>query len=187
MNFEFVSEHREYLKRELESRRYRRPLYSQRAFARDLEISPSSLTDYFKGRIRLSPGRVLQLSKKIGLTVEQRQHWVDLINMKYAKSQELQKVSELRVSSRIQSQQHSISVDQFKVIADWYHLAYLQLIMMNTEKYSNLHAGATALGVSVRTLRIAIKRLESLKLLWKESTGFYATPSTIKLGDSIPS
>ena len=187
MSLQFVSEHREYLKREFDARMKRRPLYSQRAFARDIGLSSSALNDYIKGRIRLSSGRVAQIGKTIGLSAEQRQHWVDLLDMKYAKAVEIKKVSELRVTSRIQSQNHSISVDQFKVISEWFHLAFIELIQMDAEKYSVLKDSSQALGITVRTLKVAVKRLEDLRLVKKNESDIYVVNPLTKLGDSIPS
>ncbi|MBC7741523.1 MAG: TIGR02147 family protein [Bdellovibrionaceae bacterium] len=187
MSLQFFSEHREYLKREYEARLSRRPLYSQRAFARDIGLSSSALNDYFNGRIRLSSGRVAQVSKSIGLTTEQRQHWIDLLEMKYAKAPEIKKISELRVKSRMQSQSHSISLDQFKVISDWYHLAYVELIQMDAEKYSDLKVSAAALGLPLKSLKLGVKRLEDLTLLKKDANGFYTVNPSTTLGDNIPS
>ena len=187
MTFQYVSEHREYLQREYLARARRRPLYSQRAFARDIGLSPSALTDYFKGRIRLSSGRIALVGKTIGLTSEQRQHWVDLLDMKYSKTTEVKKLSELRVKARIQSQSHSISVDQFKVISEWFHMAYLELIQLNAAKYSDIKAAALALDIPVRALRVAVKRLEAVKLLAKDESGNFVVKAWTVLGDSIPS
>lgn len=187
MSFQYVSEHREYLKREFETRSRRRPLYSQRAFARDIGLSPSALTDYFKGRIRLSAARIGQVSKSIGLTAEQKQHWVDLIEMKYAKIPEIKMVSQLRVKARMESQSHAITVDQFKVVSEWFHLAYVELLQMDGTKYSDLNIAAGALGIPVRSLRVAVARLESIGLLQKSDEGIYTVNPSTRLGDSIPS
>lgn len=48
------------------------------ALWRDLDLSPSTLTDFLKGRLALSSGRISQISKKMGLTEEEKQHWIDL-------------------------------------------------------------------------------------------------------------
>ncbi len=187
MSFQFETDHRDYLRKEFRRRADRRPLYSQRAFARDLGLSASSLGDYFKDRMRLSPGRVVQISKILGLTLEQRQHWLDLLDEKFAKNDESRKMAQLRVKSRLQAQSHSLSVDQFKVISEWFHMAYLELVDMNPAKYSNLSVAATALGLPVKTLRIAIKRLEHVGFLKKDKAGHYVVDSSTRIGDEMPS
>jgi uncharacterized protein (TIGR02147 family) len=187
MSFQYVTEHREYLRKELNQRIQRRPLYSQRAFARDLGLSASSLGDYLKGTMRLSAGRICQISKTIGLTAEQRQHWIDLLDEKFAKSQETRQLAQLRVKARLQAQTHSISVDQFKVISEWFHLAYLELIDMDTQKYSDPKTAAASLGVPVKSLKIAIKRLSDVGFLKKDENGFFQVDPSTRLGDSVPS
>lgn len=184
MAFLFVDEHREYLMREFATRKLRRPLYSQRAFARDLGLSPSSLTDYLKGRMRFSVNRVGQLGKSIRLTAEQRQHWNDLIEAKFAKSQDQKKVSLLRAQSRIQSQKQSLSPDEFSAVSEWFYMAFLELVDMNSEKYSDLKNSAKALGVPLRTLRIAVKRMLRLNLLKLEpQTGLLRVDPSTRVGD----
>lgn len=187
MAFQFVTDHRDYLKKELQARTQRRPLYSQRAFARDIGLSPSSVSDYFKGRMRLSTGRISQISKSINLTAEQKQHWIDLVESKFSKSPELKKVSQLRVKARIQAQSHSISVDHFKVISEWFHLAFLELIDMDAKKYSDMKVAAAALGIPLKTLKVGVKRLQEMEFLKLSAEGFYSVDASTQLGDLIPS
>jgi uncharacterized protein (TIGR02147 family) len=187
MSFQFVTDHRDYLKQALRHRVERRPLYSQRAFARDLGLSPSSLGDYLKGNMRLSPARVMQVSKKIGLTAEQTQHWIDLLEEKFSKTVEKKNIAQLRVKSRLQAQNHSLSVDQFKVISEWFHFAFLELIDMNRKKYSDTKTAAAALGLPVKTLKVAIKRLLDLGFLSVDDDGYFSVDPSTRLGDSIPS
>jgi uncharacterized protein (TIGR02147 family) len=183
----FVTDHRDYLKRELNARIQRRPLYSQRAFARDLGLSSSSLTDYLKGRMRLSSGRISQLSKSLAMTAEQRQHWLDLLDCQFSKCSETKTLAERRVRSRLQAQSYSLSLDQFKVISDWYHFAYLELIEMDAEKYSNLKTAAKALALPLKTLSTTVKRLKHLGLLRELEGGVFQVDSSTQLGDQAPS
>lgn len=187
MSFQYVNEHREYLRKELNQRVQRRPLYSQRAFARDLGLSASSLGDYLKGTMRLSAGRICQISKTIGLTAEQRQHWIDLLDEKFARSEETRQLAHLRVKARLQAQTHSISVDEFKVISEWFHLAYLELIEMDTAKYSDAKVAAASLGIPMKSLKVAIKRLSDAGFLKKDENGFFQVDPSTRLGDSVPS
>lgn len=183
----YVKDHRDYLRREFEARANRRPLYSQRAFARDINLSPSTLSDYFKGNLGLSAARAHQISKFIGLNPEQQKHWIDLINIQFSKSGKIRQESELRVKCRLQSQLHRISLDQFKVISDWYHLAYLELLQLNSQKYSNLNFACKALNVPLKTLQMGVGRLESLGLIEKNQEGIFSARPNNYLGDTIPS
>lgn len=187
MAYLFVQDHRDYLKREFTARAQRRPLYSQRAFARDIGLSPSSLTDFLKGRMRLSVGRISQVSDTLKLNAEQKQHWVDLMEARFSRSPELKKLSQVRARGRIQAQSHSMTLDNFKILSEWFHLAYLELIEMNASKYSDVKVAAAALGIPVRTLRIGVKRLESAGFLRKTAKGIFNVDPSTQLGDGNPS
>lgn len=187
MSFQFVDDHRDYLKREFQARSQRRPLYSQRAFARDMGLSPSTLTDYFKDRMRLSPARISQVGDFLKLSSEQKQHWVDLVEVKFSRRPEVKNLSLVRVRGRLQAQRHSISLDHFKVISEWFHLAYLELVDMDAVKYSNVKTAATALGLPVKTLRVAVKRLEKTGFIRKNTDGVFSVDPTTQLGDGAPS
>lgn len=184
---QYVQDHRDYLRQEYAMRLQRRPLYSQRAFARDLGVSSSTLTDYLKGRLRFSSGRVLQLGKIIGLSPEQKKHWIDLLETTFAKSSEVRQISSLRVQARLQAQHHSLSMDEFKVISEWFHFAYLELIEMDSLKYSDPKTAASALGIPLKSLKVAIKRLLALQLLKKKDDKTYQVEPSTQVGDQAPS
>lgn len=183
----YVNDHRDYLKHEFAARIRRRPLYSQRAFARDLGLSSSTLTDYLKGRMRLSSGRVVQLGKSLGLSAEQKQHWIDLLESRFAKNGTDRNLSELRVKARLQAQNHSISLDEFKVISDWYHFGYLELLTLDNKKYSDVKKAASALGIPLKTMEQAVKRLKTLQFIRVDDKGIFQVDPSTQVGDQIPS
>ena len=83
MNFHvYPRDPRQYLKAELELRQQRRPQYSLRAFARDLNMSPSTLSDFFHGKLGLSKDRVRHIGTKLNLTDMQQSHFNDLLEVR---------------------------------------------------------------------------------------------------------
>jgi uncharacterized protein (TIGR02147 family) len=146
----YPQDSRHYLKFEFEARKKRRPHYSLRAFARDLELSPSALSEYLSGKLSFSEERVLQVSKKIQLKPIQTEHWIDLIKMESASSQADREVAAVKVKARATQEKGSIALDLFQVISDWYHYALLELIDID-EKYQDPKAAAKALGIDVKT------------------------------------
>lgn len=182
----FVSDYRDYLLRELSARMERRPHYSKRAFARDLALSPSTITGFLKGEIRFSPARAKSIGKQIKLNLEQIEHWQDLMDQQFCRDGGKKVLAELKVKSRLQAQSHSISIDRFKYISEWHHAAFLELIQMDAKKFSNVNTAAKSLGVSPKTLNLAIKRLTLLGLLTK-SGDILEVVKNIQVGDQIPS
>lgn len=187
MSFQFVEDHRGYIQRELQFRMQRRPLYSQRALARDLELSPSTLTDFLKGRLALSSGRIAQISKKIGLTDEQCKHWVDLTTYKFSRNTIKKKESQVKIQSRIATEKNAISLEEFKVISQWSHFAFLELIEMNSKKYSSLKTTAQALSLPLSEIKETVNRLLSLKLLKVDENGNYRADQSTHVGNGAPS
>lgn len=179
--------HTDYLANELAGRMTRRKSYSQRAFARDLGLSVSTLNEYLRGQLKLSDVRINTLSKMIGLNTEQKNHWIDLIKVETAKDVALKKEAQLRVDSRLSAQTHSISLDQFKLVSSWYHFAYTELLKIDAVKYSSINKAAKALGVKPLEMNKAIQRLLRLGLITKNADGVFEANDSYRMGDSIPS
>ncbi len=184
----FVEDHREYLTYELSRRVRRRPFYSQRAFARDLGLAPSTLTDVLKDRIALSSGRIFQISKNLGLSPEQRDHWVDLMKSRFSRNPQQKSESLIKIRSRIEAMKNAITLDEFKTIAEWRYLAFLELIEMDSKKYSNLKLTSQALGIPLKDMKISVQRLIDLKLVtFDESAKLYQVDLRTQIGNAAPS
>lgn len=187
MSYLFTNDHREYIKRELAARVRRRPLYSQRAFARDLGVAPSSLTDFLKGRIGFSSGRIAQISKQLGLSQEQKEHWADLVDGKFSRDIDRRKQSLLRVKARLEAEKNALTMEEFKTISEWQHFAYVELIDMDSKKYSDVKTAAAALKIPLKEMKEVVHRLLVLKLLKEVSAGSYAVDPRSNIGNQIPS
>lgn len=187
MSYLYVKDHRDYLLREFQNRLQRRPLYSQRAFARDLGLSASTLTDYMKDRLGLSTGRIKQISKNLNLTNEQTHHWIDLTVSRFSRNQVKKIESEVSIRARLRSEKNAISLDEFKVVSEWQHFAFLELIQMNTKKYSDLKLTAVKLGTKLKELKNIVQRLESLNLLKRNEEGFFIVDPETFVGNQAPS
>lgn len=183
----FVAKHTDYLANELNNRMGRRKLYSQRAFARDLELSVSTLNEYLRGRLKLSEARISTLSKSIGLNTEQKNHWIDLIKLETSKDASIKQEAKFRVDSRLSAQTHSISMDQFKLVSNWYHFAYTELLKIDAVKYSSVTKASKALGIKPMEMNKAIQRLLRLGLITKNAEGVFEANDSYRMGDTVPS
>jgi uncharacterized protein (TIGR02147 family) len=118
---------RYYLQNELRERLKRRPRYSLRAFARDLEVSASALSSFLNDQTPFSVQRISELAKKIKLPAEHTEHWQDLIEWKFGRSTGLKKKAELKIEARSKASKKYIDLESFKFIARWEALALLEL------------------------------------------------------------
>jgi transcriptional regulator with XRE-family HTH domain len=108
-------------------RQQRNPAYSLRAFARDLEISPTGIS--------------LILNKKRPLTLERAINWAEKLQMNedekavFLEAVSCDSVERLNPNNRKSEQllekiqYYELQLDQFAVVSDWYHLAILNLSM----------------------------------------------------------
>lgn len=160
----FPLDARFYLREELNRRQTRRPQYSLRAFARDLEMSPSFLCEFLAGRQGLSRERVHWLAKKLDFPDEQREHFWDLIESRFGRSSESKKAAGVRVVQRSKSHDSKMSLEKFRLVAEWYNFVILEILGLPENDYSP-KAMAEILGISEKEVKQAFTRLKNLGLI----------------------
>lgn len=175
----FPKEANHYLKQEYAVRKQRRPHYSLRAFARDLGVSPSTLSEFLNGKTGFSKERVAAIARKIHLNEEQTEHFWDLNVVKYSHIENEKRLAIQRSTRRAESLKSFLSLDQFEMVSNWYHLVILELIDLDL-KFQDIHKLASTLEISEAETEEAIARLERLGMLKKESGVLKsATPQTL--------
>jgi len=181
-------DHTAYVRQELELRQKRRMQYSMRAFARDLEISPSFLCEFLAGRQGVSKARAAWISDKIKLSEDQREHFWDMLQARFAPSVHIKSASAYRVQQRAKSPTSHLSLERFHLIADWYHFALLELLELPNAPTDN-EALAKLLDISALEVEGAIRRLELLGLLTVTQDGdqrsFKTTTQLTTVGEEI--
>lgn len=163
----FPSDPRHFVRDELELRQSRRPQYSLRAFARDLEISASYLCEFLNGRQGLSKARVFEIGEKLRLSPDQRDHFWDLIESRYGRTLAAKRAALHRAKDRLRDPENQLSREKFLAIADWYHFALLELLTVNPMFTASKMA--ETLAVSPDEVSVALARLEKLGLITQRS------------------
>ncbi len=187
LSFEYYpQDSRHYLKFEFEARKKRRPHYSLRAFARDLELSPSALSEYLSGKLSFSEERVMQVAKKIQIKPTQREHWLDLIKMESSSSKADREVAAVKVRARSSQEKGNLALDLFQIVSDWYHYALLELIDVDS-KYQDHKAAAKALRIDTKTVKESWERLIQVGLAEKSDGVYKASSLATFAGEDIPS
>jgi len=103
------------LVRELTARKEKNPLFSLRAFARQLKISPAQLSLLINGKKKLSPKLAEQFIDRLGLNTSEA---LDLVDESSPLKQKLRSPrSELQI----------LTEEEFSLISDWVHFAILEL------------------------------------------------------------
>jgi uncharacterized protein (TIGR02147 family) len=157
------------VREELRSRQKRRAQYSLRAFARDLEISPSFLCEFLAGRQGLSKARAIWIADKIKLTEEQKEHFLDLIQAHFGINQAQKKAADFRAKHRAKNISSHLRLERFHLIAEWYHFVLLEILTLPGEPRP-LEEISAILDVPVEDLEAAISRLKNLDLITTQET-----------------
>ncbi len=152
MNMERNELFRVKLQQELIERVNKNSRFSIRAFATQLGIESSSLSQILSGKRRLTDKMCLRLSESLGLSEKERS---SLMNT--------------TLSAR-SGDRALLADDAFQVIADWYHFAILELIRVKNFK-GNLRWISRVLSISHSEALAAVERLQRLNYLTIEDDG----------------
>jgi uncharacterized protein (TIGR02147 family) len=123
-----------FLSSELDRRKKKNPSYSMRSFARDLELSPSRLSEILKGA-GLSEQRGLEIAQKLKLNLKEKTFLLDLILIGTStnanvKTFALKRIKKAQKLNRLENLKEA----QFRSVADWYHAAILELTQLKDFK-----------------------------------------------------
>ena len=164
------SDFRSVLKRELEVRCQQSPRYSLRAFARDLKLSPSRLSEVLSGKQGLSRDTAKNIAQTLGFSDPELDLFCDLVDSQHARSKVKKDLARLRLEKqKLDTSFHKLHQDTFQAISDWYHFAIIQLLSLKSAK-SDISWMAKALDISVVEADSAVERLKRLGLI-EESGG----------------
>lgn len=133
---------------ELASRKSRNPMYSLRAFARDLGISTTCLSEVLGSKRQLSRRNAAAVAERLCLTPEQKK----------TVFQEIQGRDE---NPMLTDHYLSLEEDSFRLIADWYYFAILNLAQLQNCSASPGWL-AKRLGISELEVRGALERLQRM-------------------------
>lgn len=175
-----VEDFKQYLQDELDTRKKNNPMFSLRAFARGLGISPAQLSQVLSGKRRVTLTTAKKITKALKLSPIEVERVLETIN------------SDLATTKRERTSDQSkyqLREDEFRLICDWEHFAILSLSELE-ENSSDARwiAGrinipmSRAAEVRDRLVRMGIIEIRNQKL--KQVSAPLVTTSDIK-SDSI--
>ncbi|HEX4923390.1 MAG TPA: TIGR02147 family protein [Bdellovibrionales bacterium] len=179
---------RNLMRQELLRRSRDNPRYTLSAFARDLRLSPSRVCEVLSGKQGLSRPTAEKVARQLGLSLNESELFCDLVESEHARSREKRELASARVKRRmLESQMQMIGLDVFEVIADWHHIAIMQL--MQCEGFRGEPGWiAKALEIDKAQAASALARLERLELVKKDRHGqFKPFKEFVTTPDQTPS
>jgi uncharacterized protein (TIGR02147 family) len=167
--------YREHLKSELSRRIESNPRYSLRSFAKAIKIDAGALSLILSGKRLPSPEIADRLVRSLDLTPEEEKRFRNSIAMTHqrARKKYLRKAFRRPISSTQQTRAKEttykeLSVELFRVLADWYHYVILEMTF-TSELEDDPSAIAARLGIGATEAKLAIERLKELSFLRSEN------------------
>jgi uncharacterized protein (TIGR02147 family) len=154
------------LRRALVDRVGKNPAYSLRAFARDLGVSHAYLSMVLSGKRPVPVKRAFHFSQTVGLDQEEALAFLESCR----RAQFEAKTAEPLVRPKPAAPKASgdeffrVQLDQFRVLSEWYHLAILDLTLLDCFQPSERWI-ADKLGLTLEEVRGAVARLKRLGML----------------------
>jgi uncharacterized protein (TIGR02147 family) len=179
--------YRTYFRELLASRCAQNPAYSLRAFAKNLDIAPSFLSALMNGKKSLSQEKALSLTYKLGLEGRERDFFLKLVEYESHDNPVLKdRISQDLQSLNFQWESQDLSLEFFKIISDWPHVAILEAL--NLSDFQSTPAElAELLGISIFEVNSFIDRLKRCELIEETEEGtFRKTRSNNRVESSIP-
>ena len=151
-------------------RKDRNPRYSLRAFAKDLKISKTALSDVLSKKRSLSRRNADRIADRLGLNPAERHKLYPISKKGHLANRPVKNLEE----------------DQFRLISDWYYFAIL-----NWTKIKPLPADpskiAKQLGITELEAKEAIHSLERLGFIEIKDQKVYRSVALIRTSQDVPS
>jgi uncharacterized protein (TIGR02147 family) len=183
----YYSDYSKYFQEAYDSRVARNPSYSRRAFARDLGLATSTLTEVMKGKYGLSFKRAFQVAERMHLNESQCQHFAELFIVQFSRSEKAKKSARMNVLTRTNRIYQDLQEDAFRTISEWHHLALLELLEIEHHSYETTALLAERLDLPQDLLQESLQRLERLNLIEIKKDRLVPTGEFTTVGNGRPS
>lgn len=183
--------YRDTLRRAFADRCARNASYSLRAFARDLGMMPSRLSEVLNRRRGLSQPVAARIAKRLSLNETETRRFLALVAAEHGRSRVVRaQARDLLAAeldpSRADHQAQVLSYETFRMISDWYHQVLIELTFLK-DFVSDADWIAAKLGISRIDAELAIERLVLLKQLeWRDGSLVAVDQHTVVPG-GVPS
>jgi uncharacterized protein (TIGR02147 family) len=175
------------IKTEFASRIAKNSHYSLRAFARDLGMTPQMLSAVVNKKKDLSVDSAVEIAGRLGLNPNETQDLLDAVILAGCKTLQAKQLIYKRITERNQAPSgfKPLTIEMFKTISNWYHLAILELTATKAFK-ANPRWIASRLGISVFEVKEAISRLIALELLEEKNGNLKRTEFNVSALSDVP-
>lgn len=174
-----TTDYRTILMSELMKRIKTNPAYSLRRFAKQLELSPATLSGVLSRKRRLSLKAASKISDKLNFTPSDASKFYQAVASGLTENG-------AKIVSPPAPEYVKLSEDVFQIISDWYYYAILELTFVKGNK-KNPRWFAKKLGINYNQALAAVEQLKRLGLLEVQSGTLVKTSANVASSSEIPS
>jgi uncharacterized protein (TIGR02147 family) len=182
------TDYRDALRDILAIRMKQNPRYSLRAFARDLGLVPSRLSEIINKKQGLSRNAAEKVSKKLHLDNDLCELFCDSASALHSRSPSERRMAQIRLMKRHNEsvEYHQLKIDVFNIISDWYHLGIIELMKVKDFREDPFWI-AQQLKITPVQVELAIDRLIRMKLIERQDGKLVALAPSGQIEGEIPS
>lgn len=181
-----ATDYRDILKEYLLIRKESNPRYSLRAFAKDLGIPVSNLSNILSGKLGLSKNKAESITEKLNISGLEKNRFIDLVLASDARSKKEKILAQGRLHKYESDDKKELKDDYFKLISEWYYYTILELLTLEGFKSSHRWIAAK-LDIAIDEVDEAMSRLVRLGLVKKEGRYYISTGAQLDTSFDIPS
>jgi len=166
--------------------------YSMRAFARDLNISPSFLSQVLGGKRGLTASKAKNIFAILEFSENEKKLFMLEVQMEQKRSDKKKAVVQKQIDSAVQQTgAYTFETDEFDRMSQWYVIAILQLLRVKEAPRKNQDQfcgwAAAKLGINIELVESTLSDLMERALIRKEKAGLTAIHDTVWTTNQVPS
>jgi uncharacterized protein (TIGR02147 family) len=182
-----VNDYRDMLSHSFQTRRENNPNYSLRAFARDLLISPSRLSEVMAGKGNLSRRKADAIAKKLKFTPAKKQYFFDLIDSVASESDKVRSKAIERLESVAKDKvERYLPNRTFESIATWQHIAVWSFLFLPVFD-GDCYTISRSLKIDIFDVYNILQRLKVAGLIKHQNGQWVPLVKEFSSGDDVPS
>ncbi|MBX3022443.1 MAG: DUF4423 domain-containing protein [Bdellovibrionales bacterium] len=179
-------QYQDFLLEEFRSRRSRNPHYSLRAFARDLGMPASKLSQNLRGLCGISVAKAEKIAAKLQMRDDEKHLFLALVESQHARSRVARQQAHASLQKIREEKIDEMNLETFSSIRDWYHMAILEMVDIKGFR-PDPEWIAAKLTLPVEVVKEAVERLQTIGLLAIENGVWRQTHQELELPSGIPS
>lgn len=182
-----TSDFRTILLNEFEKRQRARMNYSVRAFARDIGLTPSTLSDLLNKKHGLSLKRANDVARRLKFSDHLRAYFLDLVESQCARTEAKRKHARERLKHHAKPIEYKqLTGDALEVFGHWSYVAILAMIDNHNGAITPAQM-ANSLNLKLEAVSAALDRLTRLQVIHKSDGRFMRLSENFFVNSTVPS